>query len=145
MVLETVAKRKNFAGDFAKLKSICSAARSESEHLVRHAEEDVAAYSEYLKSRQATRKLIEVPLRAARSALLGLDLCADAAGMVRGAVAADLGTAAILLEAAVRAILLNLDVNLRQLPDHEAMVERKELEERAWRKLGVLLRQVTPG
>jgi formiminotetrahydrofolate cyclodeaminase len=113
--------------------------------LVRYADEDVAAYSEYLRSRQPTRRLIEVPLQAARSVLLGLDLCAEAADMVHGAIAADVGTAAILLEAAARAILLNLDVNLQQLPDHEAAAERKELDERAWRKLGVLLRQVTPG
>jgi formiminotetrahydrofolate cyclodeaminase len=142
VVLEIVAKRKNFVGDLAKLKSLCSAARSESEHLARYSEDDIAAYSEYLKSRQATRKLIEAPLQAARSALLGLDLCVDAAGMVRGAVAADLGTAAILLEAAVRAILLNVDANLQQLPDHEAMAERKELEAKACQRLDAILRQV---
>jgi formiminotetrahydrofolate cyclodeaminase len=110
--------------------------------LARYADEDVAAYGEYLKSRQPTRRLIEVPLQAARSALSGLDLCADAAGMVHGAIAADLGTAAILVEAAARAILLNLDANLRQLPDHEVMAERKESEARARRQLDAVLQRL---
>jgi formiminotetrahydrofolate cyclodeaminase len=110
--------------------------------LARYADEDAAAYSEYLKSRQPTRRLIEVPLRAARSALLGLDLCAAAAGIVHGAVAADLGTAAILLESAVRAILLNVDANLQQTPDLETMAGRKELEAKARQQLDTILRQV---
>ncbi len=142
MVVETVAKRKSFTGDLEKVKSLCDAARSKSERLARLAEEDIEVYSEYMKARRPTRRLIEVPMQAARSAVAGLDLCAEAAEMVRGTIVSDLGTAAILLGGAVRAILLNVDVNLQQLPDHEAIVQRNELEERARRQLdSVLLRQ----
>jgi formiminotetrahydrofolate cyclodeaminase len=142
MVLEIVAKRKNFAGDLEKLKSLCDGARSESERLARYAYEDVAAYAEYMKSRRLTRRLIEVPMQTARSALLGLDLCAEAVGMVSGAVVSDLGTAAILLAGAVRAILLHVDVNLQHQPDPHATVERQELEKRALRQLDSILRQI---
>lgn len=48
----------------------------------------------------------------------------------------------MLLEAAARAILLNLEANLQRLPDHESAAERKMLEERARRQLDSVLRQV---
>jgi hypothetical protein len=140
MVLEIVAKRKS--GDLPKLKLLCDTARSESERLARCAQQDVEVYGEYMKSRQPAPELIEVPIQAARSALSGMNLCAEAAGMVRGAVAIDLGTAAILLEGAVRAILLCVDANLQQLPSDEAAAERKMLEEKARRQLDSVLRQV---
>jgi methenyltetrahydrofolate cyclohydrolase len=151
-VLEIVAKRKNFAGDPGRLASLRKAARNESERLTQCANEDIAAYRAYMEARRlktgeaetarTLRDVIEVPLKAARSALSGLDLCADAAGIVRGAVAADLGTAAILLAGAVRAMLLSAEVNLRQLPDGEASVECREIGEKAARQLGSVLRQV---
>jgi formiminotetrahydrofolate cyclodeaminase len=153
MVLEIVAKRKSFAGDPEELSSLRQAAKNESERLARCADEDIAAYRAYVAARRlktgdaetarCLRAVIEAPLQAARSALSGLDLCAAAAGMVDGAVAADLGTAAILLAGAVRALLLSVDVNLRQLPDREAMAEYREIEAQALRQLDSVLRRVT--
>lgn len=148
-----MAKRKSFAGDRGRLASLRQAAGNESERLTQCADEDVAAYRAYLEARRlqaadvkaALRDVNETPLRAARSALAGLDLCADAAGIVSGAVAADLGTAAILLAGAVRAMLLSVDVNLQQHPDRETSVESREIEEKALRQLDSVLRQVTPG
>jgi methenyltetrahydrofolate cyclohydrolase len=152
-VLEIVAKRKTFAGDRGRLASLRQAADNESERLTQCADEDVAAYRAYLEARRlrtadaetarALREVNETPLKAARSALLGLDLCADAAGIVNGAVAADLGTAAILLAGAIRAMLLSVDANLRQQPDRETSVECREIEEKALRQLDSVLRQVT--
>jgi len=158
-VLEIVAKRKSFAGDLAHLASLRQAARNESERLSQYANDDIAAYRAYMEARRlktaaigtgeaetvrALRDVVEVPLKAARSALSGLDLCADAAGLVHGAIAADLGTAAILLAGAVRAMLLSAEVNLRQLPDREgAIVECGEIEAKALRQLDSILRQVT--
>jgi methenyltetrahydrofolate cyclohydrolase len=153
MVLEIVAKRKSFAGDRGELSSLRQAAKNEADRLARCADEDIAAYRAYIAARRlktgdaeaarSLRAVLETPLQAARSALSGLDLCAAAAGMVNGAVAADLGTAAILLAGAVRALLLSVDVNLRQLPDREVMVECREIEARALRQLDSVLRQVT--
>ena len=129
-VLEIVAKRKSFAGDLGHLASLRQAARNESERLTQYANEDIAAYRAYMEARRlktadvetarALRDVIEKPLKAARSALACLDLCTEAAGFVHGAVAADLGTAAILLAGAVRAMLLSVDVNRQQLPAIEA-------------------------
>ncbi len=152
-VLEIVAKRKSFAGDRGRLASLRQAADNESERLTQCADEDVTAYRAYMEARRvkaadvetALRDVNETPLRAARSALAGLDVCADAAGIVNGAVAADLGTAAILLAGAIRAMLLSVDVNLQQHPDRETSVERREIEEKALRQLDSVLRQVTPG
>jgi formiminotetrahydrofolate cyclodeaminase len=66
-------------------------------------------------------------MNAARAAMGGLDLCAEAAGVVRGPLAADLGAAAALLCAAVRAILLCVDSNVGQFESEE----RRELERQA--------------
>jgi methenyltetrahydrofolate cyclohydrolase len=151
-VLEIMAKRKSFAGDSGRLASLRQAARNESERLTRYANEDIAAYRAYMEARRlktadktarALRDVNETPLKAARSALAGLDLCADAAGLVTGAVAADLGTAAILLAGAIRALLLSVEANLQQHPAREAFTECKEIEERALRQLDSVLRQVT--
>ena len=86
---------------------------------------------------------METPLNASRSALSGLNLCVEAAELVHGAVAADLATAAILLEGAVRSMLLCVEVNLQQLPDREVTAECKAIEEKALRQLALVLRQVT--
>jgi formiminotetrahydrofolate cyclodeaminase len=154
-VLEIVAKRKSFAGDLGRLASLRQAARNESARLAQYADEDIAAYRAYIKARKvktedvdsagALGAVVEIPLKAARSALAGLDLCADAAGVVKGAVAADLGTAAILLAGAVRAMLLSAEVNLHQQPDREAIAECGKIEERALRQLDSVLGQVVGG
>ena len=145
-VLEIVAKRKRFQGDRGELAALLEAARTESEYLARCADEDIAAYRAYIAARRTgdagATPAVKTPLRGARSALAGLDLCAAAAGIVDGAVAADLGTAAILLAGAVRAMALSAGVNLRESPDHAAILECKELEVRALRQLDSVLRRV---
>lgn len=78
-------------------------AREEADVLAEAANNDIVAAPE--------RKRIEIPMIAARSAAAGLDLCDEAAASVRGALAADLGVAAIMLCAAVRGILLCVDSN----------------------------------
>jgi formiminotetrahydrofolate cyclodeaminase len=85
---------------------------------------------------------METPLNGARSALSGLNLCVDASEIVHGAVAADLATAAILLEGAVRSMLLCVEVNLQELPDRKVTAECKEIKEKALRQLVSVLRQV---
>jgi len=152
-VLEIVARRKSFAGDPAELATLRHAAKDESARLARCADEDIAAYQDYMAARRlkageaeaahALRAVVEAPLKAARSALSGLDLCAAAAGMVTGAVASDLATAAFLLAGAARAMLLSVEVNLRQLPDREVMAECRQIEAKALRYLDSVLRQVT--
>lgn len=134
------------------LSRLLEAARRESDQLAQAADDDIAAFNRYMKAPQeqkkevrdaALREAIEVPMRAARSAAAGLDLCAEASGSVHSLIAADLGAAAILLSAALSAILLSVDFNLRQLrPDEhyytEVMTERRGLEDRVIRQAGVV-------
>jgi formiminotetrahydrofolate cyclodeaminase len=152
-VLEITGRRKSFSGDSQKLRVLIDAARRESEQLRNLADEDIAAVRQYVGSSNPSdaRNAIEVPLRAARAAVIGLDLCAEASDVIRalsqggvtqGLLAADLGAASLLLSAAVRAILLSADSNLRQLPSEDpyraaVMIELSDLEIRL-SDLGVL-------
>jgi formiminotetrahydrofolate cyclodeaminase len=133
------------------LSRLMEGARRESAQLAEAADADIAAFNRYMDAHKedkeerdaALRQAIEVPMRAARSAAGGLDLCAEASGSVRSLIAADLGAAAILLSAAVSATLLTVDFNLRQLrPEElyytEVLAERRGLEERARRQAEVV-------
>jgi len=149
-VLEITAKRKNFSGDSLKVRALIDAARHESEQLRAVADEDIAAVRQYLRSRNpsAVQNAIEVPMRAARAAVSGLDLCSEAAGIIHGLVAADLGAGVLLLSAAVRAILLSVDFNLRQLRSEEGyservVAERRMLEDRAAYQADAVLSQIS--
>jgi formiminotetrahydrofolate cyclodeaminase len=151
-VLEIVAKRKSFTGDLEKLSSLREAARNEAERLAQYADEDTAAYRSYMEARRekatdaelarSLHGVMETPINASRSTLSSLNLCVEAAELVHGAVAADLATAAILLEGAVRSMLLCVEVNLQEFPDREVTAECKEIEEKALRQLASVLRQV---
>jgi formiminotetrahydrofolate cyclodeaminase len=138
-VLE-IAARKHEAGALAEL--IDSATR-EAENLARLAEQDGAVYAAYVQARRERsanvqadlRSAIESPLAAARSAASGIDLCRKALPFFRGAIAADVAGAAIVLAGAVQAILCCVDANLRAVKDgtfaQAIEAERHALEQRA--------------
>jgi formiminotetrahydrofolate cyclodeaminase len=142
-VLNVTGKRKNFTGDRQRLAALLDAVRAESTLLTHLADDDVQAFNHYMdRKRQgedlaaAIRNAIEVPMNAARSAVRGLDLCAEAAGMMRGLTAADLGAAAVLLSGAVRAMSLSVGINIREMPSEEQFsaaitAECRDLELRA--------------
>ena len=123
-VLAICVRRKNFAGDPKRVAAIIEAAQRESAILERAADQDIAAFEHYMKSRALGQPdlgpAIEIPLEAIRSAARGLDLCSEAAGLVHAFVAADLGAAATLLASAIEAMRLSVDFNLRQLPSGKA-------------------------
>ena len=104
-VLQITGRRKGFSGDREQLGAWLEAARTLSADLARAAEDDIARGT-------SPAKAAEAPLSAARAAGAGLNLCAEAAAVVRGSVAADLGVAAFLLASAARGILLCVDSNL---------------------------------
>ena len=123
-VLEIARKRKDFAGDQGHVAAMLDDARSASQVLSRLADEDIAAFDQYLdclRRKQPTgaaiRKAIEVPLNVARAASSGMNLCEQATGMVHAFVAPDLGTASALLSAAVRSTLRTVEFNIQQLPE----------------------------
>jgi formiminotetrahydrofolate cyclodeaminase len=154
LTLQVASRRKNSSGGRARFTKLLDAANKESARLLRYAEQDVAVYQRYrdnLKRKRgidaALRRIIESPLAAASSAARGVDICADAATLVPLSVVSDLGAAATLLAGGVRAILLTVDVNMRQLPAasklrRNAGKKRRELERGATRQVERVLRYV---
>jgi formiminotetrahydrofolate cyclodeaminase len=125
-VLEIASKRKGFTGDRELVRALLDDARNKSQMLSQLADEDIAAFHEYLdciRRKQPThvaiRKAIEVPLNVARAAVSGITLCDQATSLVHAFVAPDLGTAVTLLSAAVRSMLLTVNFNLQQLPEDD--------------------------
>ena len=114
---------------------LLEAARREAAHLRGAADDDIGAVMAYMSARDADalRQAIEAPLRAARAAVTGLELCAKASGAVKTALAADLGAAQALLAGALRAILICIDANLQGREDEhrDAVAERHAIEDRA--------------
>jgi formiminotetrahydrofolate cyclodeaminase len=142
-VLEIAHNRTASPGQLETIFALQTAARVESEILARAADEDGAAFLEYLDRRRkkADRKLldeamlqaIEVPMTAARSCVRALALSQDALALLPAFIEADLAATALLLSGAVRAILIMVDDNLRQLSDAQPHLaaERNRLEAQA--------------
>jgi formiminotetrahydrofolate cyclodeaminase len=140
LAMALLAKVLAIAGKKKDLSGLLDAARAESDRLARLADEDVEAFNQYMECKRqggdltaAVRQAIDVPMEAARSALRGLELCVGAAGVVRGLMAADVGASAALLSAAVRAMLLSVDFNVRAMHTAGGSLdaiagERRELE-----------------
>jgi formiminotetrahydrofolate cyclodeaminase len=135
-VIEIVRKRKDFAGDPAKIEALLAQARAESAKLDRAADEDIVAFAEYMASRGtpgeavALQKAIQTPLGAARAAAAGLQLCSEAIAMTPASIAPDLGTAALILAGSVRSMLLSVESNSLRLTDRESRAEvAREVEE----------------
>ena len=164
-VLRIISQRRDFSGDPGRLSQLGDAARTESGRLARYADEDIAAFNEYMACRRlakdtpqqsedrehaiaaALRTTIEVPMNVARSAIAGIDLCAGTAGFVHAFVAADLGAAAELLAGALRATLLSVDFNLTLIPHHsqfyrDVVAERQELGHQLLRKTDALVQRI---
>jgi formiminotetrahydrofolate cyclodeaminase len=140
LALALLAKVLAIAGKKKDLAALLVAAHAESHRLARLADEDIRAFNQYMECKRqgrdltaAIRNAIEVPMEAARSAVRGLELCVEAAEVVQGLTAADIGGAATLLSAAVRAMLFSVDFNVRAMrPDErfsDAVAgERRDLE-----------------
>lgn len=110
-------------------------ARREAAHLRAAADDDVGAVMEFIQVHDmaAKRQAIEAPMRAARAAVSGLELCVRASGAVKPSLAVDQRAAEALITGALRAILMCIDANLRgHEEDHrDAVAERQSLEVRA--------------
>lgn len=151
MVLQVTARKENSD----QIQAAIAAARNLSVQLGPSVDDDRAAYAAYRAAlrlpkadeqrrpavESALRRAIETPLAAAEAAAQALDLCLHTADMVHGAIAADVGGAAVLLSGAVRAVLLSVDANLATAPVWEELAaQRRELEERAVRTSEAVLR-----
>jgi formiminotetrahydrofolate cyclodeaminase len=116
-VLEITRNRKSFDGDPRKFDELIRAARNESQRLAQCADDDIAAFHEYLAGRP--RQAIEVPLAAAQSAATGLALCTQAIGLIPVPLVPDLDAAATLLTGAARAMLFSIRSNLPHESDRQ--------------------------
>jgi|SRR5579862_3311682 len=129
-----------------KRADLAESARGLSEKLRTAADEDIAAVHAYMASRDpaALRQAIDVPMSAARAAAAGIDLCCEAADVVRASLRADIGAAAALLAGAVRAILICVDANLSGPGDYgDVTKERAELEPRVLGKADEVVRKIS--
>jgi methenyltetrahydrofolate cyclohydrolase len=152
MSLEVSARKRSSAGERARLGRMRTAAKRESARMLKYADLDVAAFDAYLASRRslagnpvkargrgtdaALSRAIETPLKIARAAAAGLELCASAAPLVYTAVAADLGAAAAILGAAARVAARSAESNLRYLHPgswsrQQVIAERRLVERRS--------------
>eukprot|EP00123_Amoebidium_parasiticum_P022050 comp7852_c0_seq1/m.3438 comp7852_c0_seq1/g.3438 ORF comp7852_c0_seq1/g.3438 comp7852_c0_seq1/m.3438 type:complete len:258 (-) comp7852_c0_seq1:189-962(-) len=154
MALEVSSKRKDATDtQHEQLK----AARAQLEKIRPLADEDVAAFDAYMAAmklpkgtpeeqdarqkamQEAALKATETPLKAARELLKGLEISVDAATSSHRNIVSDVGAGAFLLESAVHATLLNVDINLGSLNETtrgEMREQRKELAEKA-KELGL--------
>lgn len=113
-----------------------------------HPDADVAAFQNYMAAlelpkadadqkarrreavQQAAHAATAAPLAAARDLLSGLGLAQQAAQLAHRSIVSDVGAGAHLLWAALQATLLNVDINLGNLPSEAreaAQIERSEL------------------
>ena len=130
----TLAKEK-YAAAHEAMRPIASAAAAAREELLRLAREDAEAYDAVVAARRlpketpaeksareervsvAVRRAAEVPLRTARAAAGLLELMPELAEKGNPNAASDSGAAALLLEGAVQAALLNVAINLPGISD----------------------------
>lgn len=128
-VLQVTLNHKDFAGDADLISQLLADSLHTSQTLSRLADDDVAAFREFMACSKdpaasadqrdaALRSSINVPLDVARTASFGISLCERAKGHIHWVLAPDLGIAAGLLAGAVRATLLTVNSNLEHLPEH---------------------------
>jgi formiminotetrahydrofolate cyclodeaminase len=82
---------------------------------------DTAAFHRYAATKpearaQVAAETIQIPLKAARSAAGGVELCAQAAQQVTGWIEADLRAAAAIIHASTHAMIVCVNANLSFMP-----------------------------
>ncbi len=147
MVTALTLAREKYAASHEAMRPIAAAAAAARADLMRLAREDAEAYEEVVAARRlpkgteaeksareervsaAVRRAAEVPLRTARAAAGLLEFIPELAEKGNPNAASDSGAAALLLESAVQAALLNVAINLPGIPDSTLAQEmRREAE-----------------
>jgi formiminotetrahydrofolate cyclodeaminase len=163
MALEITAKKPE-PGSEAKLGDLLREARELLAQLSHFADQDVAVFQAYmaaLKMPKATDeekskrkgamdaaliKATTAPLEAARACLRALDIAERAAELSSVRVISDVGAGASLLQGAVSAVLLNVDINLPGIKQADAAtgwaMERAGLEESAANRASSVMAKV---
>ena len=148
MVTALTLAREKYAASHEAMRPIARAAAAAREELLALAREDAQAYDEVVAARRlakdtdeqkahreerisaANRRAAEVPLRTARAAARLLEAMPELAEKGNPNAASDAGAAALLLEAAAQAALLNVAINLPGVSDQGFVEEtRREAED----------------
>jgi glutamate formiminotransferase/formiminotetrahydrofolate cyclodeaminase len=135
MVASLTLSKEKYAASHEAVRPIAGLARRTRQELQRLAHEDSEAYDAVVAARrlpkdtpdqekvrtrktsEANRLAAEVPMRTARSAVRLLGAMPDLAKKGNPNAASDAGAAALLLEAAAHAALLNVAINLAGIDD----------------------------
>jgi formiminotetrahydrofolate cyclodeaminase len=135
MVAALTLSKEKFASSHEAVRSIAQAARGARDELLRLAREDSDAYDGVVAARRlpkespeekaersrrlaaANRAATEVPMRTARAAVRLLSTLPELVEKGNPSAASDAGAAALLLEAATEAALLNVGINLSGISD----------------------------
>lgn len=135
MVASLTLSKEKYAASHEAVRPIAGLARRTRQELQRLAHEDSEAYDAVVAARrlpkdtpdqekvrtrktsEANRLAAEVPMRTARSAVRLLGAMPDLAKKGNPNAASDAGAAALLLEAAAHAALLNVAINLGGIDD----------------------------
>ena len=143
MVTALTLAREKYAAAHEAMRPIASAAAAAREELLRLAREDAEAYDAVVAARRlpketeseksareervsaAVRRAAEVPLRTARAAAGLLELMPELAEKGNPNAASDSGAAALLLQGAVQAALLNVAINLSGISDRDLAQEMR--------------------
>lgn len=144
MVTALTLAREKYAASHQAMRPIASAAAAAREELMALAREDAQAYDEVVAARRlpketdeqkahreerisaANRRAAEVPMRTARAAARLLEAMPELAEKGNPNAASDAGAAALLLEAAAQAALLNVAINLPGISDAAFVEEMRQ-------------------
>jgi len=148
MVAALTLSKEKYAAVHEAVRPIAGLARRTRQELQRLAREDSDAYDEVVAARrlpketpdqqrvrdrktsEANRLAAEVPMRTARSAVRLLGALPDLAKKGNPNAASDAGAAALLLEAAAHAALLNVAINLGGIEDVPFVAEMRAESQR---------------
>jgi glutamate formiminotransferase/formiminotetrahydrofolate cyclodeaminase len=135
MVAGLTLSKEKYAAAHAAVRPIAEAARATQQQMLRLAREDSEAYDAVVAARklpketpeqkdergqriaEANRRATEVPMVTARAAAGLLALLPELVEKGNPGAASDVGSAALLLEAAAEAALLNVGINLSGISD----------------------------
>lgn len=158
MVAALTLSKEKYAASHDAVRPIAGAARRARQEFLWLAREDSEAYDAVVAARglpkesepqrsararrmaEATRLAAEVPMRTARAALRLLATLPDLAAKGNPNAASDAGAAALLLDAAAQAALLNVAINLPGADDRD-FVTKMQAESETIRREVVRLRE----
>ena len=135
MALEISARKKGTEKNTQDISNLIISARERLEELSKYADEDILAFQSYMEAlalpketdeqkttrkralAEAILKATQVPLSAAKTILDAIDLAERASVVCHIQIVSDIGAGTSILQGAITAVLLNIDINLPGIAD----------------------------